>query len=54
MRELEGYILVTIGIKKQLRSLITPERGKLIRDGLIKKKMNTNTSGKKDSGARLA
>jgi hypothetical protein len=34
--------------------LITPERGKLIRDGLIKKKMNMNTSGKKDSGARLA
>jgi hypothetical protein len=34
--------------------LITPERGKLIRDGLIKKMMNTNTSGKKDSGARLA
>jgi hypothetical protein len=34
--------------------LITPERGKLIRDGLIKKKRNTNTSGKKDSGARLA
>jgi hypothetical protein len=26
--------------------LITPERGKLIRDGLIKKRMNT--SGKKD------
>jgi hypothetical protein len=34
--------------------LITPERGKLIRDGLIKKKMSVNTSGKKDSGARLA
>jgi hypothetical protein len=31
--------------------LITPERGKLIKDGLIKKK--TNISGKKDSGARL-
>jgi predicted nucleic acid-binding Zn-ribbon protein len=29
-----------------------PERGKLIKDGLIKKK--TNISGKKDSGARLA
>jgi hypothetical protein len=34
--------------------LITPGRGKLIRDGLIKKKKNTNTSGKRDSGARLA
>jgi hypothetical protein len=28
-----------------------PERGKLIKDGLIKRK--TNISGKKDSGARL-
>jgi hypothetical protein len=37
-----------------LRSLITPERGKLIRDGLIKRRTNKNTSGKKDSGARLA
>jgi gas vesicle protein len=34
--------------------LIAPERGKLIRDGLIKKKRNTNTSDKKDNGARLA
>jgi hypothetical protein len=29
MKELEGYIPVTIGIKK-LRSLITPGRGRLI------------------------
>jgi hypothetical protein len=32
--------------------LITPERGKHIKDGLIKKKKNI--SGKKDNGARLA
>jgi predicted nucleic acid-binding Zn-ribbon protein len=31
-----------------------PERRKRIRDGLIKKKRNTNTSGKKDNGAHLA
>jgi hypothetical protein len=31
--------------------LIIPERGKLIKDGLIKKK--TNISGKKDNGDRL-
>jgi hypothetical protein len=29
MKELEGYIPVTIGVKK-LKSLITPRRGKLI------------------------
>jgi hypothetical protein len=52
MKELEGYILVMIGVKKELRSLITPERDRQIKDGLIKKK--TNISGKKDSGARLA
>jgi hypothetical protein len=34
--------------------LITPGRGKLIRDGLIKKKRNMNTSDKKGSGACLA
>jgi hypothetical protein len=34
--------------------LITQGKVKLIRDGLIKKKRNTSTSGKKDSGARLA
>jgi hypothetical protein len=54
MRELEGCILVTIGVKKQLRSLITPGKGKLTRDGLIKKKRNMSTFGEKDSGARLA
>jgi hypothetical protein len=51
MRELEGYTLMMIGVRKKMRSLITPERGKLIKDGLIKKQ--TNISGKKDSGARL-
>jgi hypothetical protein len=30
MRELEGYIPVTIGVKKELKSLITPGRDKLI------------------------
>jgi hypothetical protein len=34
--------------------LITRGNGKLTKDGLIKKKRNTSTSGKKDSGARLA
>jgi hypothetical protein len=34
--------------------LIIPGKGKLTRDGLIKKKKNTSTSGKKDSGARQA
>jgi hypothetical protein len=52
MKELEGYIPVRIGIKK-LKSLITPGRGKLIRDGLIRKKTRMSTSGKRDSGARL-
>jgi hypothetical protein len=31
-----------------------PGKGKLTRGGLVKKKKNTSTSGKKDSGARLA
>jgi hypothetical protein len=31
-----------------------PKKGKLTKDGLIKKKWNTSISGKKDSGARLA
>jgi hypothetical protein len=34
--------------------LITQGKGKLTKDGLIKKKRNASTSGKKDSGARLA
>jgi hypothetical protein len=34
--------------------LITQGKGKLTKDGLIKKKKNASTSGKKDSGARLA
>jgi hypothetical protein len=54
MRELEGCILMTIGVKKSLRSLITQGKGKLTRDGLIKKRRNASTSGNKDSGARLA
>jgi hypothetical protein len=45
---------MTTGVKKKLRSLITPGKGKLTRDGLIKKKKTTSTSVKKDSGARLA
>jgi hypothetical protein len=52
MKELEGYIPVTIGVKK-LKSLITLGRGKLIKDGLIRKKTKTTTSGKKGNGARL-
>jgi hypothetical protein len=52
MKEMEGYIPVTIGVKKLLRSLITPERDTQIKDGLIRKKKNI--SGKEDSGARLA
>jgi hypothetical protein len=39
---------------KIIEALITQGKGKLTRDGLIKKKRNTSTSGKKDSGARLA
>jgi hypothetical protein len=34
--------------------LITPGKGKLTRDGLIKKKRNASTFGKKDTGPRLA
>jgi hypothetical protein len=34
--------------------LITPGKGKLTRNELIKKKKSTSTSGKKDSGALLA
>jgi hypothetical protein len=52
MKELEGYIPVTIGVKKLFRSLTTLERDRQIKDGLIKKKKNI--SGKKDSGAHLA
>jgi hypothetical protein len=37
-----------------MRSLITKGRGKLTNDGLIKKKKSASTSGKNDSGARLA
>jgi hypothetical protein len=37
-----------------MRSLITQGKGELTKDGLIKKKRNTSTSGKKDSGARWA
>jgi hypothetical protein len=37
-----------------MRSLITQGKGKLTKDGLIKKKRSASTSGKKDSGARLA
>jgi hypothetical protein len=37
-----------------MRSLITQERGKLTKDGLIKKKKSASTSGNKDNGARLA
>jgi hypothetical protein len=53
MREMEGFILMTIGVKK-LKLLITPGKDRLAKGGLIKKKRNTSTSGKKDSGARLA
>jgi hypothetical protein len=42
-----------IGAKK-LKSLITPESGKLILGGLIKRRMKTTTSGKRGNGARLA
>jgi hypothetical protein len=37
-----------------MKSVITQEKGMLIKSGLIKKNRNANTSGKKDSGARLA
>jgi hypothetical protein len=37
-----------------MRSLITEGKDKVTKDGLIKKKRSTSTSGKKDSGARLA
>jgi hypothetical protein len=37
-----------------MMSLITQGKGKLIKGGLIKKKRNTSTSGKKGSDARLA
>jgi hypothetical protein len=53
MRELEGYILARIGAKK-LKSLIIPEKGKLIYGGLIKSKTRTSTSGRRGNGARLA
>jgi hypothetical protein len=33
--------------------MITQGKDKLIKSGLIKKNWNANTSGKKDSGARL-
>jgi hypothetical protein len=53
MKELEGYILARIGVKK-LKSLIIQGKGKLIRGGLIKRKTRTTTSGKRGNGARLA
>jgi hypothetical protein len=53
MKELEGYILARIDVKK-LKSLIIPGKGKLIRGGLIKRKTRTTTSGKRGNGARLA
>jgi hypothetical protein len=34
--------------------MITEGKDKLIKSGLIQKNRNANTSGKKDSGARLA
>jgi hypothetical protein len=34
--------------------MITQGKDKLIKSGLIKKSRNASTSGKKDSGARLA
>jgi hypothetical protein len=34
--------------------MITQGRDMLIKNGLIKKNMSVNTSGKKDSGAQLA
>jgi hypothetical protein len=37
-----------------MRSLITQGKGKLTKDGLIKKKRSASTSGKKDNGASLA
>jgi hypothetical protein len=53
MRELEGN--PNDDRRQKIIEVINhPERGKLIRDGLIKRRTNKNTSGKKDSGARLA
>jgi hypothetical protein len=37
-----------------MRSLITQGKGKLTKDGLIKKNRSASTSDKKDNGARLA
>jgi hypothetical protein len=51
-KELEGCIPVRIGVKK-LKSSIIPGRGKLIGDGLIRRKTRTSTSGKRGNGARL-
>jgi hypothetical protein len=53
MKELEGYILTRISVKK-LKSLIIPGRDKLIGGGLIRRKTRTSTFGKRGNGARLA
>jgi hypothetical protein len=45
---------MTIGIKKIIEVIDHPRKRKLTKNGLIKKKRNTSTYGKKDSGARLA
>jgi hypothetical protein len=37
-----------------MKAMITRGKDKLIKSGLIKKKRSASTSGKKDSGARLA
>jgi hypothetical protein len=50
MRELGGSTLTGIGAKK-LKSLITPENGKLILGGLIKRRTRTSISGIRGNGA---
>jgi hypothetical protein len=46
MKELEGYILVRISVKK-LKSLIIPGKDKPIQSGLIRRKTRTSTSSKR-------
>jgi hypothetical protein len=50
---LEGSTLTRI-VAKKLKSSITPGSGKLIKGGLIKRRMKMPTSGRRGNGARLA
>jgi hypothetical protein len=52
MKDMEIYILMTIGAKIFIKSMIIPEENMQITDGLIKERL-VNMSGKRGNGVHL-